>query len=96
MGKKIRTAALVFLLLIALAAVVAAETPYRITYDLGEAAVCAQSVVNHNPDSFGENETVTLTEPECPGFRFVGWFAEPSCRTSVTEISGAGDITVYA
>lgn len=97
MRKRIRTAALVMLLLIAFTAIVSAETPYRITYDLGEAAVCAQSVVNHNPDSFGKNETVTLTEPECPGFRFVGWFAEPTCQTKVTTVGGsAGDITVYA
>lgn len=97
MGKKIQSIALAIVLLILFAAVSAAEAPYRITYDLGEAAIRADTVENNNPSTYQTNEIVTLSEPECPGFRFVGWFLEPSCQTEITTVGDTpGDITVYA
>ena len=86
------------ILLFIFAAVVSAyaSADYSITYDYGVASTNEHKIINRNPDSAAENESISLTSPECEGFEFIGWYLESDYRTPVTSLTVTSDTTVYA
>ena len=85
-------------MLIAAAYAVNGEESSKITYDLGVADIFSDNIINNNPDSFVQGDSFALSDPECEGFEFAGWFLDADYRTKVTEpdTSVSGDITLYA
>lgn len=50
-------------------------------------------------EDYGAGESVTIKNPECEGFIFLGWFTTPTCSEGSEWTSGASieaDTTVYA
>ena len=88
---------LFLLLIIAICSLaVNAQNSYNITYDYGVAGIKEAAIINSNPVHANQNETLTLTDAECEGFEFVGWYLENNYITPVSEINVTSDTTVYA
>lgn len=98
MANKIKSLCLIFSALILLTIVGFAEDTYSITYDFGVADIRSEYVSNDNPYLFSINDTVNLTDAQCPGFEFKGWYLEPEYKTRVTAVDTSvnADITLYA
>lgn len=74
------------------------EESCKIKYDLGVADIFSDNIINNNPDSFTQGESITLSAAECEGFEFGGWYLDADYRNKVTspDTSSAEDITLYA
>lgn len=98
MGKKIKVLCLVFIALLLLSSVSFAASSYKITYDYGVADIRSDTIINSNPKSFTNLDIINLTDPECPGFEFKGWYLEPEYKNEITTVdtSQTSDITLYA
>lgn len=98
MGKKIKSICLVFIALLLFTIVSYAKDTYKITYDYGVADIRSDSIINKNPESFTNNSKIKLTDPQCPGFEFKGWYLDANYKNKVTTIdtSKSADITLYA
>ena len=98
MKKKITAFGFIFFAIILLSVISFAKETYTITYDFGVADMRSDTIINSNPSSYAQGDDIILSQPECPGFEFIGWYAEPDYRTLVTEIdtSTDTDITLYA
>ncbi len=74
-----------------------AKGEYVIKYDYGIASVMGDSLVNENPQSISEGETVTLKDPQCPGFSFDGWYLDYNFKTPVSVLENISeDTSLYA
>lgn len=75
-----------------------ANEEYTINYDFTVADMRSEFIINNNPDSYIKGEEVILSNPECEGFDFQGWFTDSSMNEKVTSIpaDSEGDITLYA
>lgn len=98
MKKKINTFCVVFIAVILLSVISFANETHTITYDFGVADMRSDTIINKNPSSFSQGDSINLSDPECPGFEFIGWYAESDYKTEVTQIdtSSGADITLYA
>ncbi|MBR5234477.1 MAG: InlB B-repeat-containing protein [Clostridia bacterium] len=84
---------------VALLAVTAnANEEYTIKYDFTVADILSHQIINNNPDGYIKGETVILSNPECKGYDFQGWFTDSQMNDQITEITSdsEGDITLYA
>lgn len=98
MKKKITISCFFIFVIITLSVICSAKETYKITYDFGVADIRSDTIINNNPKSYTKNDVITLSDPECPGFEFIGWYAESDYKTKVTEIDteSVADITLYA
>lgn len=98
MKKKITAFGFIFLTVILFSVISLAKGTHTITYDFGVADMRSETIINNNPSSFTHGDDITLSPPECPGFEFIGWYAEADYKTQVTQIdtSSDADITLYA
>ena len=98
MAKKLKSLSLIFVALLLLSVVGFAKYSYRITYDYGVADIRSESIINTNPRIFSNMDIINLTDAQCPGFEFKGWYLEPDYKTQVTTVdtSVSSDITLYA
>ena len=98
MANKLKSLSLVFIALLLFSVVSFASYSYRITYDYGVADIRSESIINTNPRIFSNIDIINLTDAQCPGFEFKGWYLEPDYKTQVTTVdtSVSSDITLYA
>lgn len=98
MKKRFNIFCVVFIAVILLSVISFANETHTITYDFGVADMRSDTIINKNPSSFSKGDNITLSAPECPGFEFIGWYAESDYKTEVTQIdtSSDADITLYA
>ena len=55
-----------------------ANEEYTINYDFTVADMRSEFIINNNPDFYIKGEEVILSNPECEGFDFQGWFTDSS------------------
>lgn len=98
MKKRILILVSAIIALVLLPVITFAENTNTITYDYGIANIRSETITNTNPDSYTSSGEIILSQPECPGFEFSGWYLEPDFRTEVTSIdtSADSDIVLYA
>ncbi len=98
MKRKITAFGFIIFAAVLLSVICFAKETHTITYDFGVADMRSDTIINNNPTSFSQGDDVLLSSPECPGFEFVGWYAESDYRTQVAKIdtSSATDISLYA
>lgn len=77
-----------------------ASWPKSADFSVAGSLEAFQSTWKHGfcgPDSYAEGETVVLPTPYLEGESFLGWYKEADFSgEKVTEISGTGDVVLYA
>lgn len=98
MKKKITAFGFIIFAILLLSVISFAKETHTITYDYGVADMRSDTIINSNQSSYTTGDDITLSSPSCPGFEFIGWYAEPDYKTEVTKIdaSSDSDITLYA
>ncbi len=96
MKRKLKTLLLLLTLIIALSFIAEGKASFNITYDYGAASVKQQQIINSNPSSVFENDSIELSAPECEGFEFIGWYLEEDYITPVTSFTAKGNTVLYA
>ena len=64
---------------------------YTITYHLDGGTNAAK-----NPDVYTEEDSIRLMDASKVGYDFIGWFLDKEKTEKVTQISGLGNVDVYA
>ncbi len=75
-----------------------ANEQYTVNYNYGIADVRSEHIVNPNPGSIPKGQKYILSDPECDGFEFAGWFTDDSHKNQITHLSAeqSENITLYA